>query len=119
MSLGGELFRYLDEVHTLTERDAIFYAPSVLLVLEYLHERQIAYRDLKPENVLLDATGFVKVCDFGFAKKILERSYTLCGTPEYLGTRVPKYIRLVCIVSYMSVESGEWRGRDIRDYTLT
>lgn len=51
-----------------------------------MHEQEIAYRDLKPENLVLNGEGFVKLVDMGFAKRIPtgEKSNTLCGTPEYL-----------------------------------
>jgi serine/threonine protein kinase len=63
---------------------AKFYAAGVLLAVAYLHSKNIAYRDMKPENCLIDKNGYPKVVDFGFAKEITNRSFTLCGTPEYL-----------------------------------
>ena len=53
-----------------------------------MHKRFIVYRDLKPENILLDSEGHLKLADFGFAKKVATKTYTLCGTPEYLAPEV-------------------------------
>jgi len=53
-----------------------------------LHSKNIVYRDLKPENILIEKTGYLKLTDFGFAKIIEGRTYTLCGTPEYLAPEI-------------------------------
>ena len=70
------------------EEDALrYYGASLVLVFEYLHSKGIVYRDLKPENVLLDKKGLVKLGDFGFAKNLGHahgKTYTFCGTPGYV-----------------------------------
>jgi cGMP-dependent protein kinase 2 len=70
------------------EEDALrYYGASLVLVFEYLHSKGIVYRDLKPENVLVDKKGFVKLGDFGFAKNLGHahgKTYTFCGTPGYV-----------------------------------
>ena len=56
---------------------------ELVFALEYLHNLHVVYRDIKPENVLLDGRGHLKLTDFGFAKRLNKRTWTMCGTPEY------------------------------------
>ena len=87
---GGELFSI---IHTET-RDGIpngnsrFYAACILESLAHLHHRSICYRDLKPENILIDQKGYCVLVDLGFAKIVVDKTYTLCGTPEYLAPEI-------------------------------
>jgi serine/threonine protein kinase len=68
---------------------ARFYAAEVTLAFEYLHSKNIVYRDLKPENLLIDNAGHIRITDFGFAKNIPENiTWTLCGTPDYLAPEI-------------------------------
>eukprot|EP00457_Paulinella_chromatophora_P001484 gb/GEZN01001486.1/.p1 GENE.gb/GEZN01001486.1/~~gb/GEZN01001486.1/.p1 ORF type:complete len:977 (+),score=118.13 gb/GEZN01001486.1/:62-2992(+) len=83
-SLGGELFSLMRKNRILPEPAAKFYAGCVILAFEYMHSKNILYRDLKPENLLLGEDGFLKITDYGFAIQTPGRTYTMCGTPDYL-----------------------------------
>lgn len=88
LALGGELFTYLRRRDRFEEPVARFYIASVVLVFQHMHSKRIAYRDLKPENILLDTDGFMKLADFGLAKVVTDRTWTLCGTPDYLAPEI-------------------------------
>ena len=81
---GGELLNLIQggESHGgLPEIATKFYAATIVEGLTYMHRRHIVYRDLKPENVLLDLHGYAVIVDFGFAKVVRDKTYTFCGTP--------------------------------------
>jgi serine/threonine protein kinase len=89
---GGELFFHLSRYRRFQEPVARFYAAELLLAIGHLHKHGIIYRDLKPENVLLDAYGHVKLGDFGLAKDGIRHptqgAKSTCGTPEYMAPEV-------------------------------
>lgn len=88
---GGELFFYLSQIGRFKEDAARFYASNILLGIEHLHSLNIIYRDLKPENVLVGADGYIKITDFGLSKEISEgnsEAKSLCGTAEYLSPEI-------------------------------
>lgn len=86
---GGELFDAIRQLpNCLDRKQTQFYAASIILALESLHSRDVVFRDLKPENVMLDAQGYLKLIDFGIAKKVEERTFTLLGTPHYIAPEV-------------------------------
>jgi len=83
IALGGELFALLEEKNSLPEHAARYYAGALTLAIGHLHSYGFIYRDLKPENVLLDIQGHLKLCDLGLAKRA-ERAWSVVGTPQYL-----------------------------------
>uniref|UniRef100_A0A8B9LW15 protein kinase C n=1 Tax=Astyanax mexicanus TaxID=7994 RepID=A0A8B9LW15_ASTMX len=89
-SPGGDLMTHIHN-SIFTERQTRFYAACVLLGLEFLHQNKIVYRDLKLDNLLMDADGFVRIADFGLCKEGMgygDRTSTFCGTPEFLAPEV-------------------------------
>lgn len=88
---GGELFFHLGKAGRFTESRSRFYASEIVLALEYLHAKSVIYRDLKPENVLLNEDGHVKLTDFGLSKTNIvgnQKTHSFCGTPEYLAPEI-------------------------------
>ena len=85
---GGELFTLLRDLIQLSEKTARFYAAGVIQGFNHMHNHDIVYRDLKPENLLLNKHGYIKIVDLGLAKLVPDRTWTLCGTPEYLAPEV-------------------------------
>ena len=88
---GGELFGLLCRKKKFNEEVCKFYTAQVVLALEHIHSQDIVYRDLKPENVLIDADGYIRVADFGLSKANIKgdkEAFSICGTPEYLAPEV-------------------------------
>ncbi|KAL7872507.1 hypothetical protein SRHO_G00074900 [Serrasalmus rhombeus] len=87
---GGEIWTKLKEVGRFDENIAVFVSACVVEAYAYLHKKNIMYRDLKPENLMLDSKGYVKLVDFGFAKELKrgQKTYSFCGTPEYMAPEI-------------------------------
>jgi len=85
---GGEFFSHLRKKGRFSNHIARFFAAQITSIFECCHSEDIIYRDLKPENILLARDGYLKLADFGFAKIVPHRTYTLCGTPEYIAPEI-------------------------------
>ena len=90
---GQDLFDVIRILGLVKNEDCRFYIGGLMLILEHLHERGIVYRDLKPENVMVDemvstSQGYPKLIDFGTAKVVEGRTFTIVGTPHYMAPEV-------------------------------
>eukprot|EP00944_MAST-04C_sp_MAST-4C-sp1_P001001 g1001.t1 len=80
---GGDLFSLLELKGIFNDKYARFYVACTVLALQYVHSLDIAFRDLKLENLVLDDKGYCKLVDFGLAKRVPNRTFTVCGSPRY------------------------------------
>lgn len=87
---GGEMFTHIQKQknHCFNSKVTKFFAAETVLAFEYLHNLDVIFRDLKPENMLIDSRGHIRLTDFGFAKRVTDKTWTMCGTPEYLAPEI-------------------------------
>ena len=85
---GGDLFTLLKAENRFSLEKSQFYIGQIIYALEYLHSKNIIYRNLKPENILINKNGYIKLSDFELLKQIEDRTYTLCGTPGYMAPEI-------------------------------
>jgi serine/threonine protein kinase len=85
----GDLYHVLNRNKLHGDLDcSAYYSAVVIQSFLHLHMKRVVYRDLKPENVLMNEKGQVKICDMGIAKVVVGRTWTMCGTPEYMAPEV-------------------------------
>ena len=124
---GGDLFtRLRQEVH-FTEERTRFIAAEIVEAIEYLHGKGVMYRDLKPENVLFDEDGHVKITDFGYTKKLKKPDGTassFCGTPDYMApemldggsySKSVDWWSLGCVIYEMLVGISPFYNKNVRE----
>jgi len=109
---GGELFQHLRKEKRFPEFRAKFYGAQIALALGHLHSYNIIYRDMKPENILMDDEGYLAITDFGMAKVLADNALanSFCGTPEYLAPEV--------ITATGHGREADWWGLGVLMYEL-
>ncbi|KAJ3423904.1 ribosomal protein S6 KINASE [Anaeramoeba flamelloides] len=91
---GGDIYHRLNVDRRFSEKRVLLYSAAMIIALQKIHEHGAIYRDMKPENLLIDNKGYLKLIDFGLAKifrsKKKRKCKTRCGTPEYVAPEVIK-----------------------------
>ena len=87
---GKELWEVIRDIGLLNKEQTQYYAGSILLAIDYLHKQKIIYRDIKPENVMINDKNYVKIIDFGTVKEIQDRTSTIIGTSHYMAPEITK-----------------------------
>ena len=99
---GGELDRIFIKQRRLVEPEVKFYIAQIVIAVGKLHEKGIVHRDLKLSNILVDATGYVKIIDFGLAKQLNDDDFT----SSFAGTI--KYLSLEALMSQGANKAVDW-----------
>ena len=87
---GKELWDVIRDIGLLNKEQTQFYGASILLAINHLHKNKIIYRDIKPENVMVNTKGYIKIIDFGTVKEIEDRTSTIIGTSHYMAPEITK-----------------------------
>ena len=98
---GKELFDVIRDIGLLNKFQTQFYGASIMLAIQYLHERKFIFRDIKPENIIVKTNGYIKLIDFGMAKILKDKTNSIVGTPQYMAPEI-------ILGDYYSFEIDYW-----------